>query len=65
MLATIKEIISTSVRHYKEGNLNWPMIIYIGLAHIGEFFPTILEYNIFLNSLYLYSSGYHWHLHHP
>lgn len=29
----MKESIDTAVRHYKEGNLNWPMIIYISLAH--------------------------------
>ena len=29
----IKESVATVVRHYKEGNLNWPMIIYISLAH--------------------------------
>ncbi|RYY83434.1 hypothetical protein EON63_11200 [archaeon] len=26
---------STFVRHYKAGNLNWPMIIYISLAHVA------------------------------
>jgi stearoyl-CoA desaturase (delta-9 desaturase) len=25
----------TVARHYKEGNMNWPMIIYIGLAHVA------------------------------
>lgn len=25
----------TVARHYREGNLNWPMIIYIGLAHVA------------------------------
>lgn len=30
-----KECIKTVVRHYKEGNLNWPMIIYISLAHVA------------------------------
>lgn len=34
-MEAIKESISTIQRHYKEGNLNWPMIIYIGLAHIA------------------------------
>ena len=29
----IAESFRTVARHYKEGNLNWPMIIYIGLAH--------------------------------
>jgi cytochrome c oxidase subunit IV len=29
----IRESVNTVVRHYKEGNLNWPMIIYISLAH--------------------------------
>lgn len=31
----ISESISTVSRHYKAGNLNWPMIIYITLAHIA------------------------------
>jgi uncharacterized membrane protein YfcA len=31
----ITESVQTVVRHYKEGNLNWPMIIYITLAHIA------------------------------
>lgn len=31
----IQDIIKTATRHYKEGNLNWPMIIYLSLAHIG------------------------------
>ena len=29
----ISESVKTVARHYKEGNLNWPMIIYIALAH--------------------------------
>ena len=29
----ITESVRTVARHYKEGNLNWPMIIYIALAH--------------------------------
>ena len=40
----IAESLRTVARHYKEGNLNWPMIIYIGLAHaaalIGLFTVT-------------------------
>lgn len=31
----ISDSIRTVTRHYKEGNLNWPMIIYITLAHIA------------------------------
>jgi stearoyl-CoA desaturase (delta-9 desaturase) len=31
----IKESVETVVRHYKEGNQNWPMIIYITLAHVA------------------------------
>lgn len=35
MFASINQGIKTVARHYKEGNLNWPMIIYISLAHIA------------------------------
>ena len=35
MLASINQGMKTVARHYKEGNLNWPMIIYISLAHIA------------------------------
>ena len=31
----ISASVKTVTRHYKEGNLNWPMIIYITLAHIA------------------------------
>lgn len=31
----VSESMKTAVRHYKEGNLNWPMIIYLSLAHIA------------------------------
>ena len=30
----LKESIQNIAYHYKEGNMNWPMIIYIGLVHI-------------------------------
>jgi uncharacterized membrane protein YfcA len=33
----VSESLRTAVRHYKEGNLNWPMIIYLSLAHIAAF----------------------------
>jgi stearoyl-CoA desaturase (Delta-9 desaturase) len=32
---SVTEIVSTIQRHYKEGNLNYPMILYISLAHIA------------------------------
>jgi len=35
MTSMVSECISTVVRHYKEGTLNWPMIIYISLAHVA------------------------------
>lgn len=35
MLREIQNIAKTAVRHYKEGNLNWPMIIYLSLAHVA------------------------------
>ena len=35
MIASINQGIKTVARHYREGNLNWPMIIYISLAHIA------------------------------
>ena len=31
----ITDSLSTVIRHYKAGNINWPMVIYIGLAHIA------------------------------
>lgn len=31
----IMDAIKTIIRHYKEGNLNWPMIIYITLVHVA------------------------------
>jgi uncharacterized membrane protein YfcA len=35
MMKIVTDSISTVVRHYKAGNLNWPMIIYISLAHVA------------------------------
>jgi hypothetical protein len=35
MLAMIKQSVKAVVKHYKKGDLNWPMIIYIGLAHVA------------------------------
>ena len=35
MIATLAEITRTCIRHYKEGNINWPMAIYLALTHIG------------------------------
>lgn len=35
LLRSIKEVWDTTVYHYKEGNMNWPMIIYLALTHIA------------------------------
>lgn len=32
-LQTLRDIPETIVYHYRNGNLNWPMIVYIGLVH--------------------------------
>jgi hypothetical protein len=34
-MGLISESIETVKYHYKHGNLNWPMIIYISLAHVA------------------------------
>ncbi len=34
-MEVIKDSLSTVAYHYKHGNLNWPMIIYISLAHVA------------------------------
>ena len=34
-MGIIGDSISTAARHYKDGTLNWPMIIYISLVHIA------------------------------
>jgi len=34
-MGVIGDSINTVVRHYKAGDLNWPMIIYITLAHVA------------------------------
>lgn len=34
-MVSVPNIMSTVTKHYKEGNLNWPMIIYITLAHVA------------------------------
>lgn len=35
MIASINDASSRVAKHYKQGNLNWPMIIYITLAHVA------------------------------
>ena len=37
IMSFIGDSYKTTVRHYKEGNLNWPVIIYISLAHVAAF----------------------------
>lgn len=34
-MTSVMKICQTVVKHYKAGNLNWPMIIYITLAHVA------------------------------
>ena len=34
-MRTISEVYSIAKEHYKNGTFNWPMIIYLGLAHIA------------------------------
>lgn len=34
-MGIVGDSIKTVQRHYKSGNFNWPMIIYIGLAHVA------------------------------
>jgi len=34
-MSVVNDSMKTVMRHYKEGNLNWPMIIYISLAHVA------------------------------
>jgi hypothetical protein len=47
----IKKSVDTVVRHYKEGNLNWPMIIYITLAHVAAVIGlfSLAEFHIMAN----------------
>ena len=35
MLSSIRESCDNIVYHYKEGTLNYPMIVYISLGHIA------------------------------
>ena len=34
-LVGFKEAVETVIYHYRNGNINWPMAIYIGLVHIA------------------------------
>lgn len=36
MMEMINDSVATVMRHYKAGNFNWPMIIYISLAHVAS-----------------------------
>ena len=40
-MGIVSESISTVARHYKAGTLNWPMIIYISLAHAAAIMGLI------------------------
>jgi hypothetical protein len=35
MLSIINDSVNAAVKHYKKGDLNWPMIIFITLAHVA------------------------------
>jgi stearoyl-CoA desaturase (delta-9 desaturase) len=35
MMKMLSDSIATVARHYRQGTLNWPMIIYISLAHVA------------------------------
>jgi len=41
MSTTFSQYLEPVMRHYKEGNLNWPMVIYLILAHIAAIFGLI------------------------
>jgi len=41
VLTLLKEAAATTAYHYKEGNMNWPMIIYIGLVHVSAFYGLV------------------------
>jgi len=38
MASIIKDSVNAIAKHYRKGDLNWPMIIYITLAHIAGTF---------------------------
>jgi stearoyl-CoA desaturase (Delta-9 desaturase) len=41
----VGEILKTIQFHYKEGNVNWPMLVYVSLVHILALIgiPTIAK----------------------
>jgi stearoyl-CoA desaturase (delta-9 desaturase) len=45
MMQDITDGVKTAVHHYKAGNLNWSMIIYIGLAHVAAFIGLLTVSN--------------------
>ena len=34
-LLGFRDSVKAVVDHYRQGNLNWPMVIYIGLVHVA------------------------------
>jgi len=42
MIGFIKSVLDTMVFHWKEGNYNWPMIIYLSLVHTAGFYGLSL-----------------------
>ena len=37
----IRETCNTAVYHYKEGNINWPMVIYLTLVHVAAWIGLV------------------------
>lgn len=35
MTSVFQQSVNAIVKHYRKGDLNWPMIIYITLAHVA------------------------------
>ena len=34
MFSSLQSILQTCVYHYQQGNVNWPMLIYLTLVHV-------------------------------
>ncbi len=41
VMNTVIESIDTVIYHFREGNLRWPMIIYLSLAHVAAFYGIL------------------------
>lgn len=59
MIQTLVEGVKTGIRHYKAGNINWPLTIYISLVHVAGFIglsyiPYCHKYTLLLAVLLAY-----------